>query len=57
VETPDRQYDLFNQDWITAFVATGDLLRRDATPVAETLASAAAESPMAANYDAWNRLD
>jgi hypothetical protein len=57
VETLDRQDHLFEQDWITTFVTTRDLLRRDAAPVAETLAPTAAETTMTVPYDSWDWLD
>lgn len=57
METLDRQDDLFKQEWITTFVTTRDLLRRDATPVAGTLPPAAAETTIAVPYDSWDWLD
>jgi len=57
VETLDRQDDLFQQEWITTFVTTRDLLRRDATPAATAPASAAADPAMTVPYDSWDWLD
>ena len=57
METLDKQDNLFAQDWITTFVSTGDLLRRDATPFAPTLGSSTDDPEMTAPYDSWDWLD
>jgi hypothetical protein len=60
VETLDRQDDLFAQEWITTFVTTRDLLRRDAAPVAPvspTQGSSTDNPGMTTPYDSWDWLD
>lgn len=57
METLDRQEDLFQQEWITTFVTTRDLLRRDTNPVVSPLAPTAADPGMTVPYDSWDWLD
>jgi hypothetical protein len=61
--------DLFQRDWITTFVTTRDLLRRDATPTTPTPiptptptptpapAPTTADPTMTAPYNSWDRPD